>query len=50
VAHVAAEAGHLPLDFNQWALADESGWTVAHEAEAAKGDTLLGSAEGAAGR
>ncbi len=27
-----AKDGHLPEDFNQWSLADEHGWTVAHEA------------------
>ena len=27
-----ARAGTLPADFDQWALADADGWTVAHEA------------------
>jgi hypothetical protein len=29
---VAARLGCLPADFNQWALAADKGWTVAHEA------------------
>jgi len=32
VAHVAAEQGHLPADFDQWELADKNGKTVAHVA------------------
>jgi hypothetical protein len=32
VAVVAVAAGTLPADFDRWSLADENGWTVAHEA------------------
>jgi hypothetical protein len=32
VAHVAAESGRLPPNFDQWTLANKDGWTVAHEA------------------
>ena len=28
----AARFGMLPDDFNEWGMADESGWTIAHEA------------------
>jgi hypothetical protein len=32
VAHEAARNGTLPEGFKEWALADQKGWTVAHEA------------------
>ena len=31
-----ARDGTLPPDFDQWDLADEQGWSVAHEAAAAQ--------------
>jgi len=34
VAHVAAGNGTLPKDFSLWDFADNTGWTVAHEAAA----------------
>jgi hypothetical protein len=32
--HAAARGGHLPEEFDKWDIADNSGWTVAHDAAA----------------
>jgi len=34
VAHAMARQGRLPMDFSQWNIAVDEGWTVAHEAAA----------------